>query len=155
MMGNEGYPGVDQSLPGKNARKIKGGFHMTENICLMLQSSDMNDDLMLSRALEQVAAAVDLHKRTVLYLGGRWVALAKAGVLERRAHDHKVRYKNTWDFFLHFQNAGGQLLVSASDAQRYWSLKGLDKAVLIQGAIVVDDKTLLTFLTQGTVVLTF
>jgi len=63
--------------------------------------------------------------------------------------------RENWVPFLHFQNAGGQLWVSASDAQRYWSLKGLDKAVLIQGAIVVDDKTLLTFLAQGTVVLTF
>ena len=128
---------------------------MTENICLMLMTPNQEDDLMLNRALEQAAAAVDLHKRTVLYLGGRWVVLAGAGVIERRAHAHKVLYKNTWEFFLHFQNAGGQLWVSASDAQRHWSKKGLDKAVLIQSAIVVDDKTLLTFLTQGTVVLTF
>jgi hypothetical protein len=62
-MGNEGYLGVDQYLLGKNARKIKGGFCMTENICLMLMSPNQGDELMLARALEQAAAAVDLHKQ--------------------------------------------------------------------------------------------
>ena len=55
------------------------------------------------------------------------------------------------ELFRHFQNAGGQMWVSSSDAQR----QGPDKRALNEGVTFVDEKTLLTFLTQGAVVLNF
>lgn len=124
---------------------------MTENICLILMSNG-DDDFILFRVLQQAVAAVDLHKRTVLYLGGCSVMLAKAGALETHTRDLK-RFPGIMELFPHFQNAGGQLWVSSSDLQQM----RLDpvKHPLIQGAVVVDDKTLLTFLTQDTLVLTF
>ena len=45
-----------------------------------------------------------------------------------------------------FLNAGGQLWVAPSK---------LSQEPLIEGAIVIDDKTLLTFLNQDTIALTF
>jgi hypothetical protein len=86
-------------------------------------------------------------------VGGRWTDLARAGVLEQHERVLKPIYKglSVLELFRHFQNAGGQLWVSSSDAQR----QGPDKRALIGGVTFVDEKTLLTFLTQGTVVLNF
>jgi len=124
---------------------------MTENMCLMLTESDTTN--VLVSVLSLAAAAVDLHQRTVLYLGGRWIELARVGVLEQRDRLLKPIYKgiSVMELFRHFQNAGGQLWVSSFEAQR----GGPDKRALIEGVTFVDEKTLLTFLTQGTVVLTF
>ena len=124
---------------------------MAENMCLMLTESDTIN--VLVRVLSLAAAAVDLHQRTVLYVGGRWIELARAGALEQRDRILKPIYKglSVVELFRHFQNAGGQLWVSSSDAQR----QGPDKRALIEGVTFVDEKTLLTFLTQGTVVLNF
>ena len=124
---------------------------MAENICLMLTQSDSHN--VLVRVLSLAAAGVDLHQRTVLYVGGRWIDLARAGVLEQHERILKPIYKglSVMELFRHFQNAGGQLWVSSSDAQR----QGPDKRALIEGVTFVDEKTLLTFLTLGTVVLNF
>ena len=123
---------------------------MTENICLMFTQADTTDALV--RVLSLAAAAVDLHKRTVLYVGGRWIELARPGALEQREREYTKTYKvSVMELFRHFQNAGGQLWVSSLSAQQL----DLVKWPLIEGATVVDDKTLLTFLTQGTVVLNF
>ena len=109
----------------------------------------------LIRVLSLAAAAVDLHKRTVLYVGGPWAELAQLGQLERR--DRELQLKGFHlgtplvDSFRHFQNAGGQLWVSALDAQRM----DLNKHPLIAGAYVVDERALLNFVTQETVVLNF
>ncbi len=117
----------------------------------MLTQSDTHN--VLVRVLSLAAAAVDLHQRTVLYVGGRWIDLARAGVLEQHERILKPIYQglSVMELFRHFQNAGGQLWVSSSDAQR----QGPDKRALIEGVTFVDEKTLLTFLTQGTVVLNF
>ncbi len=124
---------------------------MAENICLMFTESETHSSLV--RVLSLAAAAVDLHKRTVLYLGGSWIELARSDkYLENRERDYQRTYKvSVVELFRHFQNAGGQLWVSAL------SVRDLDlvKWPLIAGATVVDDTTLLTFLTQGTVVLNF
>ncbi len=123
---------------------------MAENICLMFTQADTFD--VLVRVLSLAAAAVDLHKHTVLYVGGRWVELVKAGALEQREREFKAIYKvSVVELFRHFQNAGGQLWVSSFDAQQ----QDLGKKALVEGVTFVDDKTLLTFLTQGTVVLNF
>jgi sulfur relay (sulfurtransferase) DsrF/TusC family protein len=124
---------------------------MAESICLMLTESTNASALV--RVLSLAAVAVDLHKRTVLYVGGGWIELARSDkYLEQRERDYQRNYKvSVMELFLHFQHAGGQLWVSSL------SVQGLDlvKWPLIQGATVVDDQTLLTFLTQGTVVLNF
>ena len=124
---------------------------MAENICLMLTQSDSHNVLVM--VLSLAAAAVDLHQRTVLYMGGRWTDLARVGVLEQHERVLKPIYQglSVLELFRHFQNAGGQMWVSSSDAQR----QGPDKRALIEGVTFVDEKTLLTFLTQGTVVLNF
>jgi hypothetical protein len=123
---------------------------MAENMCLMLTEATTTSALV--RVLSLATVAVDLHKRTVLYVGGRWIELARPGDLEQRERNYQRTYKvSVMELFRHFQHAGGQLWVSALGVQ------GLDlvKWPLIQGATVVDDQTLLTFLTQGTVVLNF
>ena len=126
---------------------------MAENICLMLTETESTTVLM--RALSLAAAAVDLHKRTVLYVAGHWAGLAQSGQLERR--DRELRLKGVYqeaplvDLVRHFQNAGGQVWVSAFDAQQM----NLDARSLITGAYVVDERTLLNFVTQETVVLNF
>ena len=124
---------------------------MAESICLMLTESTNASALV--RVLSLAVAAVDLHKRTVLYVGGEWIDLAtSAKYLEQRERIYQGTYKvSVLELFRHFQQAGGQLWVSSS------SVQGLDlvKRPLIQGTTVVDDQTLLTFLTQGTVVLNF
>ena len=99
---------------------------MTENICLMLTESDTTNAFV--RVLNLAAAAVDLRQRTVLYLAGRWADYAQAG---------------------HFQQGGGQIWVSAFNASNW----DLNKHPLAAGATVVDDRTLLNIITQGTAVL--
>ena len=126
---------------------------MAENICLML--TETQSTTVLIRVLSLAAAAVDLRKRTILYVGGAWWGLAQQGQLER--YDRELQLKGFHlgtplvDLFRHFQNAGGQVWVSALDAQRM----DLNKHPLIAGAYVVDERTLLDFVTQGTVVLNF
>ena len=116
---------------------------MTENICLMVNvGSEYVNSLM--RAVELAGRAVELYKRTVLYLDGDWNRYAQVEVfsaLEKRKQTRETAVK--WRSFL---NAGGQLWVAPSKR---------NQEPLIEGAIVVDDKTLLTFLAQETVVLTF
>ena len=78
--------------------------------------------------------------------------IARPGTLEQRERVYQRTNKvSVVELFRQFQNAGGQLWVSA------WSVRDLDlvKWPLIEGATVVDDQTLLTFLTQGTMVLNF
>ncbi|HEX7736869.1 MAG TPA: hypothetical protein VF458_18635 [Ktedonobacteraceae bacterium] len=123
---------------------------MAENMCLMLTESESHSALV--RVLSLATTAVALHKRTVLYVGGGWMEIARPGTLEQRERDYQRTYKvSVVELLRHFQNAGGQLWVSA------WSVRDLDlvKWPLIQGATVVNDQTLLTFLTQGTMVLNF
>jgi hypothetical protein len=124
---------------------------MAENICLMLTEAESTNALI--RVLSLAAAAVDLHKRTVLYVAGQWAPLAQAGQLERRDRELKGFYKGTplVDLFRHFQNAGGQVWVSAFTAQHM----NLNTSPLIAGAYVVDERTLLDFVTQETAVLNF
>lgn len=123
---------------------------MTENICLMLTEATSTNAL--ARVLSLAIAAVDLHKRTVLYVGGRWADLARAGEFEQHEREFKTFYKiSVVESFRYFQSAGGQIWVSAFNAQPW----DLSKRPLVQGASIVDDKTLLTFLTQETVVLNF
>ncbi len=124
---------------------------MAENICLMFTESDVSNTLI--KVLSLAAAAVDLHKRTVLYVGGRWADIAQPGELERRDRELKGLYKGTplVELFQHFLSGGGQVWVSAFNAQQM----DLNKYPLIPGAFVVDDHALLTFLTQDTVVLNF
>jgi hypothetical protein len=126
---------------------------MAENICLILTELTLNSRNGLPRVLSLAAAAVDLHKRTVLYVGGSWLDLALAGGLERRVQVNKAVWKGYFvvELFRHFQSAGGQLWVSSFEAQQH----NLGKEALEQGVTFVDDKTLLTFLTQDTVVLNF
>ena len=124
---------------------------MTENMCLMLTQADTTN--VLVRVLSLAAAAVDLHQRTVLFVGGKWTELAKVGNLEQHDRILKPMYGglSVLELFRYFQHAGGQLWVSSSDAQR----QELGRRPLIQGFTFVDERTLLTFLTQGTVVLNF
>ncbi len=123
---------------------------MTENICLMFTQAESHSAIL--RVLSLAVAAVDLHKRTVLYVGGRWTELVKPALLEQTEREYLKTYKvSVVELIRHFQNAGGQLWVSSFDAQQM----DLVRWPLIEGATVVDDKTLLTFLTQGTVVLNF
>ena len=123
---------------------------MTENICLMFTQADTSGVIL--RVLSLAVAAVDLHKRTVLYVGGRWTELVKPALLEQTEREYLKTYKvSVVELIRHFQNAGGQLWVSSFDAQQM----DLVRWPLIEGATVVDDQTLLTFLTQGTVVLNF
>ncbi len=116
---------------------------MAENMCLMV--TDANDYVnSLMRAVELAGIAVDLYKRTVLYLDGDWNRYAQVEVfsaLEKRKQTRETAVK-----LRSFLNAGGQLWVSPSK---------LSQEPLTEGAIVVDDKTLLTFLAQDTIVLTF
>lgn len=123
---------------------------MAENICLMLTEATTTNALV--RVLKMAVAAVDLNKRTVLYVDGRWAELARAGEFEQREREIKTLYKlSVVELFRHFQNAGGQLWVSSFHIQQM----DLGKRPLVAGATAVDEKTLLTFLTQGTVVLNF
>lgn len=117
--------------------------------------SETESTTVLIRVLSLAAAAVDLHKRTVLYVGGPWADLAQQGQLERRDSElrHYKGYKGASlvDLVRQFQNAGGQVWVSASEAQE----KYMSRYPLIAGAYVVDERTLLDFVTQETVVLNF
>jgi hypothetical protein len=126
---------------------------MAENICLMLSETDSTR--VLFRVLSLAAAAVDLRKRTVLYVAGQWASLAQPGQLER--YDRELQLKgfptesHLVDLFRHFQNAGGQVWVAAFNAQQM----NLNTHPFIAGAYVVDERTLLDFVTQETVVLNF
>lgn len=123
---------------------------MTENICLMLTEADTTN--VLGRVMSLATAAVDMRKRTVLYVAGHWADLARAGEFEKRERDFKMIYKlSLVELFRHFQSGGGQLWVSAFNAQQW----DLGKRPLVAGASVVDERTLLTFLTQETLVLNF
>ena len=64
---------------------------MTENICLMFTQAESHSAIL--RVLSLAVAAVDLHKRTVLYLGGRWIELARPGELEQRDREYMRTYK--------------------------------------------------------------
>ncbi len=118
--------------------------------------SETQSTTVLIRVLSLAAAAVDLHKRTVLYVAGGWWDLAQQGQLER--YDRELQLKgfhlgtSLVDLFRHFQNAGGQVWVSALDAAQRMNL---NKHPLIAGAYVVDERTLLDFVTQETVVLNY
>jgi hypothetical protein len=88
---------------------------MAENICLMLTETDTQN--VLARVLSLAAAAVDLHKRTVLYVDGHWGKLVKAGEIEKHERVLKPLYGlSVVELFRHFQNAGGQLWTSSSGA---------------------------------------
>lgn len=123
---------------------------MAENMCLMLTESESHSAPV--RVLSLATTAVALHKRTVLYVGGGWLEIVRAGRLEQLERVYQEKYQvSVVQLRRHFLNAGGQLWVSA------WSVRDLDpvKRPLIQDVTVVDDQTLLTFLTQGTMVLNF
>ena len=124
---------------------------MTENICLMLTESESIATFV--RGLSLAVAAVDLHKRTVLYVDGPWTDIATREALERRESLVKMVYKDlsVLSLFRHFLNAGGQVWISPLGAQALQR----SKQPLVAGVRVVDEQTLLTFLTQGTVVLNF
>jgi hypothetical protein len=125
---------------------------MTENICLMLTESNTTNAYV--RALKLAATAVDLRQHTVLYLAGCWADYAQAGYLEKEEGNFRMFFpkgESIMDVFRHFQQDGGQIWVSAFNAANW----NLNKHPLAAGATLVDDRTLLTFLTQGTVVLNF
>jgi hypothetical protein len=122
-------------------------FQMAENICLML-STECEFVYPLTRAIDLAVAAVDLHKRTVLYVDEQWKRYVKAGELENRSDTRESAVK-----LRSFLKAGGQLWVTPSARSPLPSK--IEKLPLIEGAIVVDDETLMTFLTQNTLVLTF
>lgn len=123
---------------------------MAENMCLMLMEAESQN--MLARVLSLATAAVTLHKRTVLYVDEEWLEIAKPGNLQKRDRPYRTLFQiSPVELLRYFQQAGGQLWVSA------WSVRNLDLArnPLIEGAIVVDDQTLMTFLAQETTVLNF
>jgi hypothetical protein len=123
---------------------------MAENICLMLTEATTTNTLI--RVMKMAVASVELHKRTALYLAGRWTELARTGELEKYEREINNLYKlSLMELFRVYQNAGGQVWVSSFNIQQM----DLSKRPLIAGAIVVDEKALLTFLTQGTVTLNF
>jgi len=138
------HPWRGKSLLVKHARTNKGeSFYMAENMCLMVtEGSEYINSF--TRAVELAAAAVDLHKQTVLYLDKDWNRYAQVeffSAFEKRKQTRESAVK-----LRSFLNAGGQLWVSPSN---------LSQEPLIEGASVVDDKTLLTFLNQDTIVLTY
>ncbi len=120
---------------------------MAENICLMV-TTENEYVYTLTRAVEMAVVAVATGKRTVIYLDLSWTQFAKAGALEKRSDTRESAVK-----LRSFLNAGGQLWVSRFTAPAY-SFK-LDKDPLIEGAQMVDDTTLLNFLMQDTLLITF
>ncbi len=124
---------------------------MAENVCLMFTEAETTNALV--RVLSLAAASVDMRKRTVIYVDGHWLELAKAGYLEQQDRELKRIYKgqSVLDLFRHFQNGGGELWVSAIAAQR----RDLSRLTLIAGVRFVDELTLLTFLHENTLVLNF
>lgn len=133
---------------------------MAKNVCLIVtqliltEHSGARDGF--TRAVELALEAVALHKQTVLYLDKGWNRCGKVGGLEMMlgkqvARDYEVKFRS----FLH---AGGQIWLSQSGLDQHIVVFGSvipDRTPLVEGVIVVDDKTLLTFLTQDTAVLTF
>jgi hypothetical protein len=127
---------------------------MAENMCLMV-TGDSDNINPLVRAVELAAAAVDLHKRTVLYLDKGWnqyAQLESFSALEKGKYTRELAAN-----WRSFRNAGGQIWVSPPDLNPpiEKSLIKFNPQPLIEGIIIVDDKTLLTFLNQDTIVLTF
>jgi len=130
---------------------------MAKNVCLIvtqLLTTDSGARDGFTRAVELALEAVALNKQTVLYLDKGWNWCGKVGGLEmmlgkQAAREYEVKFRS-------FLNAGGQIWLSRSgfDRQVFGSVIP-DPTPLVEGVIVVDDKTLLTFLTQDTAVLTF
>jgi hypothetical protein len=120
---------------------------MAENVCLML-STECEFIYPLTRAIDMAAVSIELRKRTVLYVDEQWKRYVKAGEMENRSDTREAVVKLRW-----FLQAGGQLWVTPSARPPLPSK--IEKLPLIEGAIVVDDKTLMTFLLQDTLVLTF
>ena len=113
---------------------------MAENVCLIVaEASEYINSLI--RAIELGAAATDLYKRKVIYLDKGWNRFARAGMFEKEKNLRESAPK-----LRSFLDAGGQLWFAPSS---------LGQEPLMAGAVVVDDKTLMAFLAQDTVVLTF
>ena len=101
-------------------------------------------------ALTLAVAAVDLHKRTVIYTGGQ-LNIATAGYLKKQGTRRRWgdAQESLVDLFRHFQQGGGQLWIPAFYTDLF------EKAPSSRGIRFVDEKTLLTFLMQDTLVLNF
>jgi hypothetical protein len=126
---------------------------MAKNLCVMLTGYQTSSWLI--KALSMAFVGVDLYQRTVLYVEGEGTAIAEPGMLELRDKSDKVIIKETAPASLvdmrgHFLNAGGQVWVSPFSARQ---VRG--KYTLVPGAFVVDERTLLTFLAEDTVVITY
>src|SRR5258708_10010809 len=123
-MGDEGTTLGREGPSGEEHKKNKGDlFPMAENICLVLATSGNFD--MFTRVLELGVEALDLNKRTVLYLEWGWQRYARASEKEKYGRE-------TVELFRRFQQAGGQLWVSPFKLDQ--------KKPLVEGATVVDDK---------------
>src|SRR5579862_8067028 len=115
---------------------------MAENMCVMVTTGN-EYVYTLTRAIDLAAEAVGFGKRTVIYLDLTWKQFAKAGALEKRSDTRESAVK-----LRTFLNAGGQLWVSSSPHHFKF-----DQQQLLQGAQIVDDRTLMAFLTQDTQIL--
>ncbi|HLW01900.1 MAG TPA: hypothetical protein VKT82_24815 [Ktedonobacterales bacterium] len=113
---------------------------MAENICLMVADGSEYINSLI-RAIELGAAAADLYQRKVIYLDKSWNRFARAGAFEKEKNLRESMPK-----LRAFLDAGGQLWFAPS---------GIGQEPLMAGAVAVDDRTLLAFLRQDTVVLTF
>ncbi|HET8845710.1 MAG TPA: hypothetical protein VFN35_29855 [Ktedonobacteraceae bacterium] len=114
---------------------------MSKNVCVELITSELANDIV--EALLMACASLDLSKRTVLYVSRRWIELARKGGFEK--YDRLLRDEPILELFGRFQAGGGMIWVSA------FAVKSLDVHDLLNGVLVVDEKTLLDFLSQDTV----
>jgi hypothetical protein len=126
---------------------------MAKNLCVMLTGAQSSSWLI--KALSMAFVGVDLYQRTVLYVEGLGTEIAEPDHLELRDTSDKKLIQETApaslvDMRRHFQNTGGQLWVSPFSARQ---MRGLYR--LVPGAIAVDERTLLTFLAEDTVVITY
>jgi hypothetical protein len=113
---------------------------MAGNVCLMVaEGSEYINSLI--RAIELGAAAANLYRRKVIYLDKTWNRFARPGVFEKEKNLRESLPK-----LRAFLDAGGQL---------WFNPQGLGQEPLMAGAVAVDDQTLMAFLAQDTLVLTF
>lgn len=114
---------------------------MPKNVCVELVTSELANDIV--EALLMANAALDLGRRTVLYVGRRWIELATKGGFEK--YDRILKDDPILELFERFQAGGGMLWASA------FAVRSLNVQNLLNGVLIVDEKTLLEFLSQDTI----
>lgn len=114
---------------------------MSKNVCVELITSELANDI--TEALLMANAALDLGRRTVLYVSRRWIELATKGGFEK--YDRLLKDDPVLELFRHFQASGGMIWASA------FAVRSLNVQNLLNGVLVVDEKTLLEFLSQDTI----